>query len=191
MNPARRAVDRQDDASVFLTGAGRVRGTRNRVILGARSGFGTRTRAVGSTRWVSRRGMRKRRECTAISIESPLDIKIDRRCSSTSALPSADLQRPHLLGPQRPDDRSRPRPRGSAAALRGASVVRVRAQLSFQQWVPRRRKGICDRHAGTSTEASDPAGLRHCATSAHASHGGVACAVQQGAWRRMEIRPAP
>jgi DNA-binding transcriptional ArsR family regulator len=44
---------------------------------------------------------------------------------------------------------------------------------------------------GTNTEASDPAGLSHCATSAHASHGGVACAVQQGARRRMEIRPAP
>ena len=38
---------------------------------------------------------------------------------------------------------------------------------------------------GTSTEASDPAGMSHCATSAHASHGGVACAVQQGVRRHM------
>jgi acetoin utilization deacetylase AcuC-like enzyme len=48
-----------------------------------------------------------------------------------------------------------------------------------------------DGRHGTSTEASDPAGLSHCATSAHASHGGVACAVEPGARRRMEIRPAP
>ncbi len=39
--------------------------------------------------------------------------------------------------------------------------------------------------SGTSTEASDPAGMSHCATSAHASHGGVACAVKQGVRRHM------
>ena len=40
-------------------------------------------------------------------------------------------------------------------------------------------------NVGTSTEASDPAGMSICATSAHASHGGVACAVEQRVRRHM------